>query len=130
MKLSKRDMALLEQRMAEAGTPIPAAKKRSKWRNVPTVVDGIRFASGKEAAAWQELRIQERSGLIRDLERQVSFDLTVGGVLVCRYIADFVHVDAATGERVVSDAKGARTREYKLKNRLMLACHGITIREV
>jgi hypothetical protein len=127
MKISKRDMAKLERIMAEAGTPIPAAKKRSKWRNVPTVVDGIRFASGKEAARWSQLRIMERSGVIRDLERQVSFDLRVGGILVCRYVADFVYFE--DGVRIVEDCKGARLREYLIKRELMLACHGIAIRE-
>jgi hypothetical protein len=57
----------------------------------------------------------------------VSFRLIVGGVLVCRYRADFVYVES--GARVVEDVKGFRTVVYKLKRRLMLACHGIEIKE-
>lgn len=127
MKLSKKDMALLRQRAEEAGVPMPPEKRRSKWRNVPTTVDGVRFDSGKEAARWSQLRIMERSGVIRDLERQVSFDLRVGGILVCRYVADFVYFE--DGVRIVEDCKGARLREYLIKRELMLACYGIAIRE-
>jgi len=100
---------------------------RSKYRNKRTVVDGIPFASAREAKRWGELTWLEAAGKIRDLERQVPFELRVKGVLICRYRADFVYVE--NGERVVEDTKGFNTREYKMKRSLMLACHGITIRE-
>jgi hypothetical protein len=46
------------------------------------------------------------------------------------YIADFVYVDCATGETVVEDAKGVRTKEYIIKRKLMRWVHGIKISEV
>lgn len=48
----------------------------------------------------------------------------------CRYIADFVYTDNATGSTVVEDTKGVRTKEYIIKRKLMLWVHGIRIREV
>jgi len=50
-------------------------KAPSKMRNVKTVVDGERFDSKGEAARYQELKLMERAGLIRDLKRQVEFVL-------------------------------------------------------
>lgn len=102
---------------------------RRKYGNVPTEVDGRRFASRREAARYCELRLLERAGAIRHLECQVPYRLTVGGLLVCRYVADFRYTEA-DGREVVEDAKGYRTPEYKLKAKLMKAVHGITVVEV
>lgn len=48
----------------------------------------------------------------------------------CFYVADFVYVDNATGETVVEDVKGVRTKDYIIKRKLMLWVHGIRIKEV
>ena len=48
----------------------------------------------------------------------------------CNYVADFVYVDCATGETVVEDAKGVRTKEYVIKRKLLLWRYGIRIKEV
>lgn len=69
----------------------------------------------------------ERAGAIAGLTRQIPFDLTVNGHLVCRYICDFVYVIPTTGERVVEDAKGVLTPEFRLKAKLMEAIHGIVV---
>ena len=47
----------------------------------------------------------------------------------CRYVADFVYTDRATGQTVVEDTKGVRTKEYIIKRKLMLHVHGIRIKE-
>ena len=114
----------------ENGLLPPTAAKRGKYGSTPTVVDGVRFDSRKEAKRWQLLKAMEESGEITRLRRQVRFDLAVNGVLVCRYVADFVFVEGGT--EVVEDVKSKATRRierYRLKRRLMLAVHGITIRE-
>lgn len=103
---------------------------RSKFRNIPTVVDGHRFPSRKEARTYQTLRFLESQGKVRDLRLQVSYRLVVGGKLVCKYVADFVYYDVEKHREVVADAKGFRTREFKLKKKLMLACLGIEIMEL
>jgi hypothetical protein len=105
-----------------------AMARRNKYANEATVVHGVRFASRREARRWLELKLLEGAGLIVELRRQVRFELVVNEVPVCAYLADFVYRE--NGELIVEDSKGVRTREYRLKARLMRACHGIIIREV
>lgn len=107
--------------------------RRSKYRNTPTVVDGERFDSKAEAKRWGELRMLERAGIIRDLHRQVSFELRAeNGFVVERYRCDFTYHEFLDGRWVfvVEDVKGAKTEAYKRKKRWMKHVHGIEIREV
>ncbi len=99
----------------------------SKYRNVKTQVDGITFHSKKEARRYQDLRLLERAGEIKDLELQPKFLLQVNGMKIATYIADFTYHDK-TGE-VVEDVKGVRTAAYSMKAKLMKAIHGITVKE-
>lgn len=103
--------------------------KRSKYGNKKTEVDGIVFDSAREANRYKELKILLKAGVIGMLERQVPFELNPGGQFSLRYIADFVYVDMVTGEKIVEDSKGFRTRDYKRKKRLMKKIHGISIKE-
>jgi hypothetical protein len=102
---------------------------RLKFRNQPTTVDGINFHSRKEARRFVELQAMERGGLIRDLRRQVWYDLDVAGEHICRYVADFVYYDNERRAEIVEDPKGCYTDVYRIKKRLMKACHGIEIEE-
>lgn len=122
---------ILAGRRRPATMPAPA-KKRSKYGNTRVVIDGRRFDSIKEADRYQELRLLERSGQISGLECQVRYPITVAGIEVCEYRADFVYADL-TGAVHVEDVKSKATRGiavYRLKKRLMLACHGIEIEEL
>ena len=85
-----------------------------------------------ECRRCDELHLMERGGLIRDLQAhpQPRYRLDVNDVHLCDYLADFRYTDAETGEEVVEDVKGWRTETYRLKKRLMLALHGVEIREV
>ena len=117
---------------ARALLSMPGGKRgggagRSKFGNVKTQVDGITFDSKLEAARWQELLLEQRAGEVSNLRRQVSYPLVVNGTLVCRYVADFVYTKA--GEEIIEDSKGMATDAYRIKKKLMLACHGITIKE-
>lgn len=105
-------------------------KKKSKYGNEKHVIDDIEFDSKKEAARYGELKLMLKAGIIGLLELQVPFELNQGGTHSLKYIADFVYTIMATGERVVEDAKGHRTREYIKKRRLMLKVHNIKIKEV
>lgn len=108
-----------------------AKKGFRKYKNEKTQVDGVWFDSKREARRYGELKLLERAGEIRNLRLQVVYDLVVYGRLVCRYRADFVYEDRRLGwAEVVEDAKGCRTEAYIIKRKLMLAVHGITIREV
>ena len=110
-----------------------AGEKPRKYRNEPVMVDGIRFDSKAEARRFGELRMLEMAGEITALECQPRYRLEVNGVKVCDYVGDFRYVDTETGRVVVEDAKGGdatKTRLYKVKKRLMLACHGIEVEEI
>ena len=106
----------------------PSVQTRSKYGAQPTVVDGIRFASKREATRYGELSLMQTVGEIAGLVLQPAFDLHVNGVRVCKYVADFTY---QRGEAVVvEDAKGVKTAVYKLKKRMVEAEYGITVVEV
>jgi hypothetical protein len=102
----------------------------SKYGNIKTVTsDGIKHDSIKEANRWCELLLLQRAGMIQDLQRQVKYELIPKqeGERAVYYIADFVYTE--NDKKVVEDVKGMRTKEYKLKKKMMLYFHGIKIKE-
>ena len=102
----------------------------SKYRAVPTKVNGIRFASKKEAGRYAELLLLQKAGEIADLKLQPKIPLTFKGYKICTYIADFLYFDRRLKQMVWEDCKGFRTPVYKLKKRLVLALTGIIITEI
>lgn len=111
----------------------------TKYGNRKIIVDGILFDSEREANRWCELLLLLRAGAIRNLRRQVRFELIPAqrenGKLIeraVRYVADFAYEQrkGETWEKVVEDAKGCRTEVYRIKKKLMLYVHGIRIVEV
>lgn len=102
---------------------------KSKYHAVKEEVDGITFASRKEAQRYRELKLMERAKAIQDLQIQVAFPLIKKSAYgrEIKYIADFVYYD--NGHMVVEDTKGFRTDVYKIKKRLMAEIYGITIKE-
>jgi hypothetical protein len=92
----------------------------------------IRFASKREFQRYIELLIQEKAGVIRDIELQPAFAMKVNGQLICKYIADYAYIDVIAGKRVVEDAKSKATRTpvYSIKKKLLKAIHGIDVVEV
>ncbi len=91
----------------------------SKYSAIKTVIDGITFASKKEAGRYSELRLLDRAGQIKALELQPKFPLIVNGTKVCTYIADFAYQEG--GKYVVEDVKGMKTPAYRIKRKLLLA---------
>lgn len=106
--------------------------KRSKYRAVRTTVDGITFASKKEAARYSELKRLEKVGVIGGLLLQPEWELRVDRQHICTYRADFEYDEIyRTGVRhVIEDVKGVRTPAYVIKKKLMRALYGIEIKEV
>ena len=102
--------------------------KPAKYRNVRTKVGQITFASKLEASRFVALKAMQQAGEISELKLQVPFSIAVGGLQVCKYVADFTYRDKS-GALVVEDAKGHLTDVYKLKRRLMRVVLGIEIRE-
>lgn len=110
----------------------------NKYGARKTTFMGMEFDSKKEAERFAVLRYMQMGKQISGLECQVKFELIPNqkdenGKVIERavnYIADFVYTDLKTGEQIVEDTKGARTKEYIIKRKLMLHKYGIRIREV
>lgn len=111
-------------------------KYGASWVTAP---DGTKFASKGEFARWNFLCDMQACGHIKDLRRQIKFNLEVNGQKICGYIADFGykvvvrdHIYDLTGFRAetIEDYKGMEAPEFKLKKKLMLAIHGIDIHVV
>lgn len=100
----------------------------TKYGAIKTEVDGIRFASKREAARYRELKLLERAGAIVGLQLQPSYPLVINGMNCGRYVGDFAYLE--NRRLVIEDSKGFRTPVYRLKRKLMKAIHGIDIREV
>lgn len=133
--------------------------KQNKYHNEPTVVNGIRFDSRKEARRYEQLMLAMELGAIKDLRLQVDFTLiesykdhTGERHRALRYVADFTYIVAAAGydrlaalgyedieywrslgagAMVIEDvkSKATKTRVY-INNKKMMAEKGYIIREV
>lgn len=107
----------------------------SKYHARKTVVDGITFDSRREAKRYGELKLLERAGAIKGLQRQVRYELIpafdAGGkhYRPTTYIADFTYTDCETGKGIVEDVKGVRTDVYRLKAKLFAHKFGVAILE-
>lgn len=103
----------------------------TKYRAKPTVVDGVRFASRKEAARYRELKLLEKAGQIRGLTLQVPFVLSAGPTSIGKYVADFVYEERIDQDwcHRIEDVKGFKTPLYRWKRKHMIAQYGIKILE-
>jgi hypothetical protein len=125
--------------------------KNNKYSNQKVTIDGETFDSKREAKRYCELKLLLKAKEIRDLKMQVKYllipaqyetyerygkkgqRLKDGQRLLekeCAYIADFVYHDAHTGELIVEDTKGMKTKDYIIKRKLMLKEYGIKISEI
>lgn len=101
-------------------------KTFNKYSNKKTTVDGITFASKKEANRYSELVLMEKAKIISNLMLQVSFPLQSSFIdsmgnyhREIKYIADFTYFDR-DGKYHIEDCKGMRTEVYKIKKKLFL----------
>lgn len=101
----------------------------AKYRAKPTVTDGIKFASKKEAKRYAELLLLRKAGKIIDLKLQPRIRCVINGEHVCDYIADFFYVDRQQMRERYEDCKGFKTPVYRLKRKIVKACTGIEILE-
>ena len=124
---------------------------RNKYSANKVFVDGIEFASRKEARHYQDLNLLAKAGEISDLQTQVRYVLIPaqrepdiigprggrkpGKVIekeLC-YIADFTFRDKE-GKLVVQDVKGYKGGQayalFSVKRKLMLWIHGIRVEEI
>lgn len=113
MPAGMRKMVQAQQQPGYRGyKPPPAPAKRNKYGAVPTVVDGIRFDSKREANYYQRLKAEQAAGLVHYFLRQQPLHLPGGTKLV----VDFV-VHMPDGRVRYVDAKGRETDAFKVKRR-------------
>ena len=74
----------------------------SKYHNRKVKTSDGTFDSQKEYRRWCELKLLLRAGEIKELERQVKFELIPkqDGEKAIHYVADFVYIDNRTGQRL------------------------------
>lgn len=94
-----------------------------KYHNKKTECLGIIFDSKKESVRYQELLILEKGGEIKNLERQVKFQIVPKNKdeRSAFYVADFVY-ENKKGDKIIEDVKSAMTRKlplYILKRKLV-----------
>lgn len=96
----------------------------NKYRNTKINAHDGTFDSKYEYEEWCRLKLLERAGIIKNLQRQVQFSLiptirtteeTLRGI---SYFADFVYEE--NGVMHIVDTKGFETPEYKIKKRLLI----------
>lgn len=131
MRLTEEEYAALMRGRAPKlpSHPSHPSQPQRKYRNKPTVVNGEQFDSAKEAHRYQELLLQQAAGVITQLRHHVTYPITVNGIDICSYEVDFVYLDSA-GARVYEDVKSEATKSmqlFRIKQRLMLAVHGIKV---
>ena len=115
---------------------IAARMPANKYRAKRMTVDGITFASKREATHYALLKRQERLGLIRNLELQPRFRIVIDGRQVrypgsnrpMTYVGDFSFMDD-TGRRIL-DVKGLDTPASKIKRALVEHIYHVKIEVV
>lgn len=95
------------------GTIFNPYARQNKYHNVKTYVGKIKFDSKKEANRYLELCMLEKSGIIKNLERQKRFEIVpkTDGERAVYYIADFVYKE--NGKLICEDVKSDATRRDK-----------------
>lgn len=146
-RLPERYQKQVLRKIAEQGKakapPAPQDSKESKYHNIKTLQNGIRFDSKKEARRFLQLRAMEQAGEISGLKLQVNFTLQEGftkpdgeRVKPIVYKADFTYKKRDENGRytlyIVEDVKtkGTRTEKYKIKRKLFREKYGMDITEV
>ena len=86
--------------------------RHGKFNAVRKVVNGISFASKREAARYQELLLQLAARKITDLTLQPSFKFDCGIV----YKADFSYIE--NQKRIYEDTKGFKTPVFNMKMKM------------
>ena len=106
-------------RRSKYGVRLDAAGKAAR------TVDGVLFHSQREAKRFVLLRQWERLGQIHELQTQPKFPLSIEGVHLGHYVADFSY--RRDGKYVVEDVKGHMTKFSAWKIAHTEAQYGITV---
>lgn len=113
MRMTKEQFEVLQAKMkSNAHSNAHLGKPRHKFNAKPTVNDGIRFDSKKEAKRYEQLKLLQHDGEVLFFLRQCPFHLP-GGV---RYVVDFA-VFWSDGHVSFEDVKGMQTPMFKAKKK-------------
>jgi hypothetical protein len=135
-----RDLTKHDPRMAAAveaglGPKRPSEVRTGgthKYHAKPVEIDGIKFPSTKEGDYYNQLKLEQRAGLILCFLRQVPFHLP-GGVVYRLDFMVFSHpfndVNGVYRVRFI-DVKGVKTPVYEIKRKQVEELYGIHIEEV
>ncbi|MGE8207731.1 DUF1064 domain-containing protein [Heyndrickxia sp. NPDC080065] len=99
------------------------AKKRPKYGNKKTMVDGITFDSKAEAVYYNQLKWLKQAKQIKDFKLQPRYILQEAfskngkNFRKIEYVADF-EVLKLDGSVEVIDIKGVETKEFAIKRKL------------
>jgi hypothetical protein len=111
-------------------------KRQNKYGAKKTEIDAITFSSKKEARRYEDLKLLEKAGKIKELQLQKTFELQnafveknpngIGSKLIrpITYVCDFFYYDNDKEWYVVEDVKGVKTEAYKLKKKMFLKKFG------
>lgn len=83
---------------------------------------GHKHDSLREAARCIELSLLQKASMIKGYRAQVTYDLKVNDILICRHIVDFEIIDKA-GNKYVEDVKGVKTAAWSIKYKLFKALY-------
>lgn len=97
-------------------------RKRSKFGNRKATFQGLTFDSILERDRWIVLCSRADRGIISNLTRQITYNLTAHGKPICSYRADFDYIK--DGQAVTEDAKGMILPEFRIKAKLFEAQTG------
>lgn len=97
---------------------------KNKYNAHKSEYNGIKFDSLFEMKCWQHLEKLASEGKIKDLNRQVKFELLPANSVykALTYVADFTFF---VGDKfVVADAKGLVLPEFKIKQKIFFDKYG------
>ena len=108
----------------------------NKYHNKKVIYKGIKFDSIKERNWYMILENYVRNGRIKDLKRQVPFELIPTykinnkTVRKMQYIADFTYITTNDNKLHIVDTKGYKTEVYKLKKKIFEYKYKMEIEEI
>ena len=132
--MAKRPTSIRYLRSSKGLGEGESRKKPAKYRNKKVNWGGMTFDSIREFERYQELALLEKAGVIKDLQCQVTKNLTAGGVPIrskknrqFAYVLDFQYYDNEQERMRYEDVKGYATPLGNLKIAIVEAESGIEI---
>lgn len=103
----------------------------SKYKNVWTVYNGVKYQSKAEADYAKYLDSLLLNGVINNWDRQIIFKLEIDGVKICSYILDFkIEYPDRIDFVDIKGSKSTITDTFKIKQKLMKALHNTDVKVI